>query len=124
MSAVFSRRGFVLAAAALGLAGCATMPVLMAATPADTFPELEPLLAVDAGRDGLVVRVRSKGCAAKADFVFRVDRQPGRAVVAFARRRLETCKGAAGIADLTFSYQELGLARGERLVVANPTDQR
>ena len=120
MSAIFSRRGFVLAGAALGLAGCATMPVLMAAAPGETFPELEPLLAVEARADALVVRVRSKGCAAKADFVFRVDRQRGRAVVAFARRRLETCKGPAGTAELRFGYDELGLRRGERVVVANP----
>lgn len=104
----------------MGLTGCATMPVLMAAAPGETFPELEPLLAVDARADALVIRVRSKGCAVKADFVFRVDRQQGRALVAFARRRLETCKGPAGIAELRFGYGELGLRRGERVVIANP----
>jgi hypothetical protein len=78
------------------------------------------LLAVDAGADGLTIRVRSTGCAAKADFVFRVDREAGHAVVAFARRRLETCRGRPGVTDLTFSYDELGIARGERFVIANP----
>jgi hypothetical protein len=120
MDAVLSRRGFVLAGVALGLAGCATTPILTAAAPGETFPELEPLLAVEARSDALVIRVSSRGCAAKADFVFRVDRGRGRAVVAFARRRLETCKGPAGIAELRFGYDELGVRRGERIVIANP----
>ncbi|USQ97535.1 hypothetical protein [Caulobacter sp. RL271] len=120
MSVVFSRRGFVLAGTALGLAGCATMPVLTAAAPGETFTELEPLLAVEARPDALVIRVTSKGCATKADFVFHVDRQRGRAVVAFARRRLETCKGPAGTLELRFGYDELGLTRGERIIIANP----
>ena len=110
----------MLAGAAFGLAGCATTPALMAAAPGEAWPELEPLLAATAATDALTIRVRSKGCAAKADFVFRVDRKDGHAVVAFARRRLETCKGPAGIADLTFGYEELGLTRGERIVIANP----
>jgi hypothetical protein len=70
--------------------------------------------------EGLRIRVASRGCAAKADFVFRVDRKAGHAVVAFARRRVETCRGAKGAADLVFGYEELGLASGERIVVANP----
>jgi uncharacterized lipoprotein YajG len=120
MNSGHSRRGFVLAGAALVLAGCATPPALMAAAPGESWPELEPLLAVNAGNDVLRIRVKSKGCAAKADFVFRVDRRDGHAVVAFARRRLETCKGPAASADLTFSYSELGLTSGERIVIANP----
>ena len=110
----------MLAGVALGLTGCATTPALMAAAPGETWPELEPLLAAEAGTEALTIRVSSRGCAAKADVVFRVDRKAGHAVVAFARRRLETCKGSAGWADLVFRYEELGLTRGERIVVANP----
>lgn len=119
MSAGISRRGFVLVGAALSLAGCATAPVLVAAAPDETWPELEPLLAAEAGREGVTIRVRSHGCAVKADFVFRIDRRAGHAVIAFARRRLETCRGAAGAVDLTFGYGELGLTRGDRIVIAN-----
>jgi hypothetical protein len=115
-----SRRGFMLAGAALGLTGCATTSALTVAAPGEAWPELEPLLAVEARGDVLIIRVTSRGCAAKADFVFRVDRKDGHAVVAFARRRLETCKGPATSADLTFSYAELGLANNERIVIANP----
>lgn len=120
MNVVPSRRGFVFASVAVGLAGCATTPALLAPTPGETFPELEPLLAAAAGADSLTIRVKSKGCAAKADFVFRVDRKAGHAVVAFARRRLETCKGPAGQVELRFGYDELGVGRGERIVIANP----
>jgi hypothetical protein len=104
MSGVHSRRGFLLAGAALVLTGCATAPTLAAET----------------GGDILTIRVVSKGCAAKADFVFRVERRADHALVAFARRRVETCKGPAGSAALTFGYAELGLAAGERIVIANP----
>lgn len=110
----------MLAGAALGLAGCATTPALRAAGPGEIFPELEPLLAAEAGADALTIRVRSKGCAARADFVFRVDHRDGHAAVAFARRRLETCKGPTSTATLRFGYDELGLKRGERIVIANP----
>ena len=108
------------AGTAATLAGCATTPTLLPAAPGEAFPELEPLLAVGADREGLTIRVASKGCALKAEVVFRVDRKDGRAVVAFARRRLETCKGVVGAAELRFGYDELGLRRGERIVIANP----
>lgn len=117
MNFVLSRRGFVLAGASLTLAGCATTPVLLAG---EALPELEPLVATPAGRDALTIRVMSKGCASKADFVFRTDRKDGHVVLAFARRRLETCKGPPNLAELRFSYDELGVKRGERVVVANP----
>lgn len=123
MSRWLSRRGFVVAGAGLILAGCATAapgwPVLATAGGDELWPELEPLLAVQARPEGLRIRVASQGCATKADFVFRVDRKTDHAVVAFARRRLETCRGPKGAADLVFGYEELGLATGERVVVAN-----
>lgn len=114
-----SRRSLLVCGVALFAAGCATRPSLVA--PGQTWPELEAV-GVTTGRHGLTVRVASKGCAAKADFVFRLDRGAGGAVLAFARRRLETCRfGEAGVVDLVFSYEELGLRRGERFEVANPS---
>nr|WP_295107533.1 hypothetical protein [uncultured Caulobacter sp.] len=107
--------------AAVVLSGCATSrPRLPPAAPDETLAELEPVAIVETAADALTLRVASKGCTAKADFVFRVDRKAGHAVVAFARRRLETCKGPAGWAELRFSYDELGLTHGERVVIANP----
>lgn len=113
-----TRRFLLVSGVALLAAGCAATPMLLASD--DTWPELEPI-GVTTDRHGLKVRVASKGCSAKADFVFRLDRDAGRAVLAFARRRLETCRfGEAGTVDLAFSYEELGLRRGERFEVANP----
>ena len=109
----------MLAGAAVSLAACATAPRLILAGD-DRYPELEPLLSVDAHAQVLTIRVRSQGCASKADFVFRIDREGERAVVAFARRRLETCRGERGEATLSFSYAELGLSARDRIVVANP----
>jgi hypothetical protein len=81
---------------------------------------LEPLLSASAGPDALIIRVASKGCTAKANVVFRIDRKDGRAVIAFARRRVETCGGPVGAAEVVFTYDELGVSRHERLVIANP----
>lgn len=122
MNVVFSRRGFVLAGSAVVLAGCATTarPVLLPAAPDETWAELEPVTIVQTGADALTIGVQSRGCAAKTDFVFRVDRRDGHAVVAFARRRLDICKGAVGQASLRFGYDELGLHPGEAVVIANP----
>ncbi len=107
----------MLAGATVALAGCATTPRLVSG---ETWPELESLSAVSLGRRAVTIQIESRGCANRADLVFRVDRKDGRAVVAFARRRLETCKGPKGRVDMTFSYEELGLKRGERVVIANP----
>ena len=113
-----SRRSLLVCGASLFAAGCATRPSLVAAS--RTWPELEPV-GVTAGREGLTVRVASRGCAAKADFVFHVDRAQRDVVIAFARRRIETCRsGQAGGVDLVFGYDELGLKRGERFTIANP----
>lgn len=115
----FSRRSILASGLALIATGCATRPSLMASS--ESWPELEPV-GVTAGREGLTVRFASRGCTVKADIVFRLDRAGGRAVLAFARRRLETCRfGEVGTVDLDFTYQDLGLKRGERFVVANPS---
>lgn len=113
-----TRRSLLVSGVALLAAGCATRPSLVASD--QSWPELEAV-RVTAGRDQLIVSVASKGCAARADFVFYVDRTGGTVVLAFARRRLETCRfGEAAEVELVFSYDELGLKRGERFAVANP----
>lgn len=113
-----SRRSLLVSGLALIVAGCATRPSLIVSD--GVWPELEPV-GVTAGREGLSLRLASRGCTLKVDIVFRVDRSEGRAVLAFARRRLETCRfGDVGAVDLAFSYAELGLGRGERFEVANP----
>jgi len=107
----------MLAGAALVLSGCATTPRLVAG---ETWPELEPLLAVSLEWRAVTIRMASRGCVNRGDIVFYLDRKDDRTVLAFARRRLETCKGPRGWTDVTFSYEELGVKRGERIVIANP----
>lgn len=114
------RRLFVLSAFALG--GCASLgsPPSGAAAPA-ALGELEPLYGAEAGRDGLTLRVKSTGCTAKADFTFYVERRGGTVTVAFARRQVETCKGAvAAAAEIAFSWEELGLSPRTPVFLLNP----
>ncbi len=121
MNVVFSRRGFVLAGAALGLCGCATTPVLAPARPGDVLPELEPLLAVRTEADGLTIRVASRGCTKREDFVFRVEPRGQGVAVAFARRRLDVCRAPdAAPVELRFGYDALGLRPGQDVLILNP----
>ncbi len=82
--------------------------------------ELEPIGGVIAGPRGLTVRVTSGGCTTKADFAHYTEPRGEAVTVAFARRRLDRCGGKAGEVEILFSYQELGLARGQAVVVLNP----
>ena len=110
------RRAFVLAFLSLG--GCATLGA--PAEPRGPLAELEPLLTVRRGADGLTIRVASAGCSARGDFAFYVERRGGTAEVAFARKQVETCKGPRGGADITFTWADLGLAPKTPVFVLNP----
>ncbi|MBI1685737.1 hypothetical protein I4Q42_18880 [Caulobacter hibisci] len=109
--------------AGLLLSGCATVPEgppRLLPAGADAPGELEPLLAVRAEAGGLVIRLKSRGCLRKEDLRFFVERG-GAPSVAFARRRLETCKsGGADEAEVRFGWDELGLAGARAVRVMNP----
>ncbi len=108
----------MLAGAALALSGCAAAPRLKAG---QTLPELEPLLAARADRQGLTITVASRGCTRREDFVFRVEPRGRDLAVAFARRRLDVCRGPdAAPLDLRFDYAELGVNPGQDLIILNP----
>ncbi len=114
------RRHLLLAFAAYMLAGCTTAPTVVVA-PGAGPPELEAVYAVTASREALTVRVPSNGCTTKADFAFFVERKAGATTVAFARKRIDTCRTIrAGHADLEFSLQELGIAPDTPVFVLNP----
>lgn len=117
------RRAFLIAVFAL--AGCATAPVSGPApivAPAGTpLAELEPLYRAEAGRDGLTISVGSNGCTAKADFAFYVERKGEAVTLAFGRRRVDPCRSfAMGRTDLSFTWDELGVARGAPVFLLNP----
>ncbi len=126
MGVFFNRRVLL---AGLLLSGCATVPSrpprLLPGDP-DLYGELEPLLAVGSEADGLVIGLKSQGCLRKEDLRFFVDGKGGIPDVAFARRRLETCRtGAApGEAEVRFGWSELGIAGVPAVRVLNPVGHR
>ncbi|HEV2532372.1 hypothetical protein [Phenylobacterium sp.] len=83
--------------------------------------ELEPLYAAVAGRDAIAISVASGGCTTKADFAFYVERKGEVVTLAFARRRIDTCKDTAqGKAELTFTWAELGVDSRAPIFLLNP----
>lgn len=113
-----NRRIFTLTA--LALAGCAGTPQPIIA-PGQTLEELEPLYRAEAGREALTISVASNGCTAKADFVVHVEAKGQSATLAFARKRLDTCKSfAVGRTELSFTWAELGVAPRTPVFLLNP----
>ncbi len=113
-----NRRLFVLASLALG--GCATVGVTPVGPPAP-LAELEPLYSARATAEGLAIRVASRGCTAKPDFAFYIERRAGASTVAFGRRHVDICKASPGQTDeLTFSWAELGLDPKAPVFLLNP----
>lgn len=116
---MLSRR--FLLAGTLALAGCASLSPPEPHPAAGPFPELEPVRLVRAGPESLVIEVASRGCEGRPDMVFHIERRGGVAAIAFARRRLQTCRGQPpGWVDVTFSRQDLGLSADEAVFVLNP----
>lgn len=114
-----NRRLFVLTA--LAVCGCATTPAALLPPPDGPLPELEPLYGAVAGREALTIRVGSNGCTAKADFTFYVERRGPTPTLAFARKRVDTCRSfAMGSTQLVFSWAELGLDGRRPVVLLNP----
>ncbi len=109
---------------ALTLAGCATTqrvePVSQISTSDIIFQALEPLLAARSGPEGLSIRMASGGCAPKAGIAFHVEMRNGAAYVAFARRTVRDCFGAAEAADVVFTLEELGLRAATPIFLLNP----
>ena len=118
-----NRRRLLFGLSAFAVTSCATRPDLLpvAVSPGAGPAELEAIYAVTATRQGLTVRVASNGCTAKPDFAFFVERKGGATTVAFARKRLDTCRTIrAGHADLEFTLQEMGIAADTPVFVLNP----
>lgn len=107
-------RRFLLVAGLALVSGCAT------AAPR-VLSELEPLYSASAGREALTIRVASNGCTRKEDFSFFVERKGEAMTLAFGRKRLDPCRSfAMGHTDLTFTYEELGVAQRMPLFLLNP----
>jgi hypothetical protein len=67
------------------------------------------------------LEVASRGCAAPPDLAVFVERRDGVATIAFARRRLQTCREApVGWVEVAFTREALGLRPDEPVFVLNP----
>jgi hypothetical protein len=114
------RRGLLATGLLLALGGCATMGGVRLITGAAGSGELESLDAATADAGGLTLRVASHGCTTKADFAFYVDRGGPEPAIAFARKRLDVCRAAPEVVELSFGYEELGLSGGGAVRLLNP----
>lgn len=97
--------------------------LLMLATPALSaqVPAIEAVYGVIAGPTGVTVRMPSNGCTKKADLTVAVSTNPPRPLILIARKRPDTCQSfAAGRAEITYAYAELGLKPGQPFSFANP----
>jgi hypothetical protein len=112
------RRGFILAALALG--GCATVGQPPASAQPGPLAELEPLYAAQAGREGLTIQVKSAGCTARADFAFYVARRGEAVSIAFGRKQVDVCKAGSSQVEIAFSWAELGVAPKTPFFLLNP----
>ncbi|SFK32936.1 hypothetical protein [Caulobacter sp. UNC279MFTsu5.1] len=117
----FDRRRLLAAGLLLALGGCAGRGgVTLVARPGQEAGELEALRGAQAGPSGLVLKVVSHGCTTKADFAFYAGQDGRDRTIAFARKRLDVCKAAPSLAELSFSYQELGLDGAGTVRLLNP----
>jgi hypothetical protein len=97
--------------------------LILAATPAvgAQIPAIEPVYGVIAGPTGITVRMPSNGCTKKADLTVAVSTNPPRPLILVARKHPDTCQSfAAGRAEITYAYSELGLKAGQPFSFANP----
>ena len=110
------RRALLLALTASALAA----PVFAQDAPEPAPAELEPVHKIVADRRGLTIRVTSHGCTKKADFAHFIEPRGQTTTIAFARKRLDRCGQHASQLDILFSYEELGLAKDQPVMVLNP----
>ncbi|GGL09492.1 hypothetical protein [Caulobacter rhizosphaerae] len=117
------RRRLLAAGLFLALGGCAGRGgVTLVVRPGLETGELETLRGAVAGPAALVLKVESTGCTTKADFVFYVGHDGREKTVSFARKRLDVCKTAPSVTEVSFSYDELGLAGAGRVRLLNPVN--
>jgi hypothetical protein len=117
------RRRLLAAGLLLVLGGCAGRGgVTLVVRPGPEAGELEALRGAVAGPTGLSLKVASTGCTTKADFAFYVEHDGRSETIAFARRRLDVCRAAPSVVEVSFSYGELGIADAGAVRLLNPVN--
>lgn len=110
---------------AVALSGCALVdrwtgreaaPML-----ADSPGQIEPVHAAAIVQDQAVFWVSSNGCTKKADLLPVVRRQGDASVITLRRLKEDRClePRAQGV-EMSWTFQEMGLAPGSRVSVENP----
>lgn len=110
-------------AGALALSGCAGLPGWLSGRSAveDGPGVVEPIRAAAVGGDTVLFWISSNGCTEKSDLVPVVRETYDGARVTLRRVRDDRCTNPSddGV-ELRWSFEEMGLAPGTRLQVANP----
>lgn len=112
-----------LALGTLTLSGCAALPDWLGGRPVveDGPGVVEPIRAAAVGQDTILFWISSNGCTQKSDLVPVVRQTYDGARVTLRRVRDDRCTTPPedGV-ELRWSFEEMGLAPGTRLQVANP----
>ena len=110
-------------AATLALSGCVGLPDWLSGRSAveDGPGVVEPIRAAAVGQDMVLFWISSNGCTEKSDLVPVVRETYDGARVTLRRVRDDRCTNPSddGV-ELRWSFEEMGLAPGTRLQVANP----
>jgi len=108
---------------ALAVSGCAILPDWLSGRPPveDGPGVVEPIRAAAVGQDTVLFWISSNGCTEKSDLVPVVRETYDGARVTLRRVRDDRCTNPEkdGV-ELRWSFEEMGLAPGTRLQVANP----
>ena len=108
---------------ALTVSGCASLPDWLSGRPPgeDGPGGVEPIRAAAVGQDTVLFWISSNGCTEKSDLVPVVRETYDGARVTLRRVRDDRCTNPEknGV-ELRWSFEEMGLAPGTRLQVANP----
>ncbi|MBB5661077.1 hypothetical protein [Brevundimonas halotolerans] len=108
---------------ALTVSGCASLPDWLSGRPPveDGPGVVEPIRAAAVGQDTVLFWISSNGCTEKSDLVPVVRETYDGARVTLRRVRDDRCTNPEkNSVELRWSFEEMGLAPGTRLQVANP----
>ena len=108
---------------ALTLAGCGGLPGWLDGRPSveDGPGVVEPIRAAAIGQDTVLFWISSNGCTEKSDLIPVVRQTYDGARVTLRRVRDDECTTPSGDGvELRWTFEEMGLAPGTKVQVANP----
>ncbi len=82
---------------------------------------VEPLMGHFSTQGGIHIQVYSGGCTYKKHFEVKVEMKGDVHVLSFSRNKADHCKAYLPYGEiLSFYFEELGLAGGDKFEIANP----